>query len=57
MTRILELTWEAVAAWLEGVGVHTVEQLDERMLRDIGFEEAANLARERKRSPGSYGRC
>jgi hypothetical protein len=57
MTRILKLTWDAVAAWIEGVGVHTVEQLDERTLRDIGFEEAANLARERKRSPVRHGRC
>jgi uncharacterized protein YjiS (DUF1127 family) len=50
MKTIFRLARQALtSAWLGRTRERSVEELDERVLRDIGLEREANYARERAR--------
>jgi len=56
MKRIFRLAWDAfAAARLKRARARMIEQLDERTLRDVGFEFEANRARERSRVALRFG--
>jgi hypothetical protein len=52
MKTILELLMEVLA---KSAHARTIEQLDERTLRDIGMDLEANRARERTRLAMRFG--